>query len=330
MTAGAKTKRCGKCKRELPSLAFNRSTIRKDGLSCWCKQCKSADTIRRNAARASRGLCRCGGKRVEGKKSCVDCLESARATANARVSRHRQAGLCYCGKRKPLKGKTRCATCIAKLKDAHARWLADVVAKGFCPCGKNKPVTGRKYCNACIAASSSRCRKSREALISRGMCICATRRAVKGNNCDECYSRMLTRLGQLRGQVKANVTAGLCACGGRPEKNKRKCQACLERNRLWHVFHHYGMEADVYRARLQEQNGHCAIAGCERKAYAVDHDPRFSRKDLVGHRGILCLQHNTALGVVHDDAKSLRALADYKERHDARIVKLLRRRKEAK
>ena len=37
-----KTKRCPKCERVLPLSDFNKCKSRKDGLDCWCKECKRA------------------------------------------------------------------------------------------------------------------------------------------------------------------------------------------------------------------------------------------------------------------------------------------------
>jgi predicted RNA-binding Zn-ribbon protein involved in translation (DUF1610 family) len=40
-------KRCGRCGEEKPLEAFNREQKKKDGLSAWCKACKSVDQTRR-------------------------------------------------------------------------------------------------------------------------------------------------------------------------------------------------------------------------------------------------------------------------------------------
>jgi Recombination endonuclease VII len=70
----------------------------------------------------------------------------------------------------------------------------------------------------------------------------------------------------------------------------------------------YGITLAEYDALLQAQNGRCAV--CEtkptQKILHVDHD------HVTGElRGLLCSACNTALGLLNDDPKRIRALAAY-------------------
>jgi hypothetical protein len=54
------------------------------------------------------------------------------------------------------------------------------------------------------------------------------------------------------------------------------------------------------------QEGRCAIRGCEATDLHVDHSYRTGRV-----RGLLCRQHNTALGMFRDSPTLLRAAVAY-------------------
>lgn len=75
----------------------------------------------------------------------------------------------------------------------------------------------------------------------------------------------------------------------------------------------YGLTAQDYRRRLDEQNGRCAICREEPppgKALHVDHDHATGTT-----RGLLCHGCNHALGDTKDRPEVLRACADYLEQH---------------
>lgn len=67
-----------------------------------------------------------------------------------------------------------------------------------------------------------------------------------------------------------------------------------------------------YQIRLANQNGTCAINGCQRqpssfkKIFDVDHN---HKTGIV--RGLLCGDHNKALGKVNDSVDELQGLIDY-------------------
>lgn len=77
----------------------------------------------------------------------------------------------------------------------------------------------------------------------------------------------------------------------------------------------YGISIADYEAMLEAQGGGCAICSgtsAGRKGHNrmhVDHD-----HDTGQVRGLLCHHCNTALGLVKDNADTLRRMADYLER----------------
>ena len=84
--------------------------------------------------------------------------------------------------------------------------------------------------------------------------------------------------------------------------------------RSMHLKSLYGLTQEQYEQMLAGQGGHCAICSRtpaqEKKGVLhVDHDHVTDRV-----RGLLCSNHNTALGLCHDKPEDLRALAAYLER----------------
>jgi hypothetical protein len=115
---------------------------------------------------------------------------------------------------------------------------------------------------------------------------------------------------------------------------QRRCKSCLdagksERTRRYHDsgkryqnsrktnLARYGLTLDDYNAMLAAQGGVCAVCGQPEtsrdgggrlRSLAVDH---CHETGLV--RGLLCMQHNRALGLFGDDPALLRAALDYME-----------------
>jgi len=101
------------------------------------------------------------------------------------------------------------------------------------------------------------------------------------------------------------------------------CRACVrEKNRECNRsrrFKTYGITAEEYARLLQEQDGVCAVCrhpqpprivrGVEVEVLlAVDHDHKTGRP-----RGLLCVDHNRAVGALGDDPDRLRRAALYLE-----------------
>lgn len=82
----------------------------------------------------------------------------------------------------------------------------------------------------------------------------------------------------------------------------------------------YGMTMDEYNHRRWEQDGRCAICG-ERpeERLCVDHDHATN-----AIRDLLCARCNHALGNARENPATLRAMADYLERHTERAPETLR------
>lgn len=75
----------------------------------------------------------------------------------------------------------------------------------------------------------------------------------------------------------------------------------------------YGITEDEYKSLLKKQGGVCAIcsrAGWPKKGPCVDHSHASG-----GVRGILCNQCNIAIGMIQEDPKIARAMANYLESH---------------
>lgn len=88
------------------------------------------------------------------------------------------------------------------------------------------------------------------------------------------------------------------------------CKGCdhdQARRQRW--IRKYGITPERYEELLAEQNGGCAICGqaCSTGQFlSVDHD------HVTGEvRGLLCRQHNRALGLFDDDPELLRISRDY-------------------
>lgn len=86
----------------------------------------------------------------------------------------------------------------------------------------------------------------------------------------------------------------------------RATQARYNQTRYWaDIKLLYGLTKEKYENILQKQGGHCAL--CLRtNQLVVDHD------HVTGQvRGILCLPHNSGLGMIGDDEESVRRVLAY-------------------
>lgn len=92
------------------------------------------------------------------------------------------------------------------------------------------------------------------------------------------------------------------------EKNR---EYNIARQRQYQLAAKYGITEDDYTAMLEEQKGCCAICKTsvptgKWKVFAVDHC--HSSGEV---RGLLCNECNRGMGLLRDDARLLRAAADY-------------------
>lgn len=85
-----------------------------------------------------------------------------------------------------------------------------------------------------------------------------------------------------------------------------------EAYRAQHLMRTYGITLEEYQAMLQRQQYRCAACATDKPGgkgdWHVDHCHGTGRV-----RGILCRACNTALGLVRDEPRTLRALANYLE-----------------
>ncbi|MFB7313004.1 endonuclease VII domain-containing protein [Streptomyces sp. NPDC056192] len=79
----------------------------------------------------------------------------------------------------------------------------------------------------------------------------------------------------------------------------------------------YNMTMEEYTRRLEEQEGRCAVCRDKptKRRLHVDHD-----HDTGVIRNLLCEYCNHAIGKAKEDPARLRALADYLEEHQQRVI----------
>ena len=70
----------------------------------------------------------------------------------------------------------------------------------------------------------------------------------------------------------------------------------------------YGISVEDYERMLEEQDGGCHICGKkpEGRALDIDHDHATGKV-----RGLLCSNHNRALGLLNDDIKLMLRSVEY-------------------
>ena len=103
---------------------------------------------------------------------------------------------------------------------------------------------------------------------------------------------------------------------------QERCKACrsIHHKEKGHVSHrernlrvNYGVDSSWYDAKLESQDGCCAICGTDdngKRRFAVDHD---HSTGIV--RGLLCDTCNRALGMFADSATILEKAAAYLKEH---------------
>lgn len=89
----------------------------------------------------------------------------------------------------------------------------------------------------------------------------------------------------------------------------------IKNSRKYHLSKTYGITTEQYEDLLERQGGTCATCSADEpggrlKNFAVDHD-----HETGEIRGLLCFACNLVLGLIGDDAGTLRALADYLSTH---------------
>ena len=99
---------------------------------------------------------------------------------------------------------------------------------------------------------------------------------------------------------------------------QERCTACrsIHHKEKGHVSHrernlriNYGVDSSWYNAKLESQDGCCAICGTDdngKRRFAVDHDHSTGKV-----RGLLCDTCNRALGMFGDSVKILQNAAEY-------------------
>ena len=111
-------KECPRCHQILPESSFSKDKSKKDGLSCYCRKCKSEHHREYVSERLKNNLCYDCGKPVpNGKRYCFECyqkrLELNKVYEKERVGK----GLCrQCGKN-PIdysRSVLHCSDCLDK------------------------------------------------------------------------------------------------------------------------------------------------------------------------------------------------------------------------
>ena len=97
------------------------------------------------------------------------------------------------------------------------------------------------------------------------------------------------------------------------------------RRRSIHLFRRYGLSLEDFESMFEAQGSACAICRTTspgKREWTVDHDHSHHQnargcRDCV--RQILCYHCNLMLGMARDNAETLRAAAEYLERHTRAI-----------
>jgi len=95
----------------------------------------------------------------------------------------------------------------------------------------------------------------------------------------------------------------------------RNIEKLKRRDKEYNLKRKFGMTMEDYDRLLASQNNGCAICGVEKskngKALAVDH---CHQTGLI--RGLLCMEHNTAIGLFSEDAETMLKAIDYLKKND--------------
>lgn len=127
-------------------------------------------------------------------------------------------------------------------------------------------------------------------------------------------------LDENRGRATADGFQIFCRpCG--VDRQARVHQDNPTRRRATQLLRRYGMSLEEFDAMLQAQGGACAIcrvASPGKREWTIDHDHSHhtdsgSCRECV--RQILCYHCNFMLGMARDNPATLRAAADYLDRH---------------
>lgn len=99
---------------------------------------------------------------------------------------------------------------------------------------------------------------------------------------------------------------------GRKNHGNGLCRTCWDREYKW-KRRGININTDQYFERLKQQNGTCIF--CDRKPrphrfFDVDHDHKTGKI-----RGLLCNEHNRALGVVEKNEYALLDMINYLEKN---------------
>ena len=91
-----------------------------------------------------------------------------------------------------------------------------------------------------------------------------------------------------------------------PEQTKARNRRSDHAYRLRNI---YKITQEEYELMVAEQGGKCALPSCLNDLKDIDHDHSTGKV-----RGLLCHQHNLAIGQFDDDIQLIREAADYLEK----------------
>lgn len=163
----------------------------------------------------------------------------------------------------------------------------------------------------------------------RNYATCHPDRYVLANGlCSQCYERERARTRKNKWSEndkgkratchpeKRNYSKGLCrACHQKkfkednPEKKKVYYQQIRDNWIRYSLYSRFRMTVEQYDAKLQEQNGVCAICrkqDTKGRRLSVDHN--HATNEI---RGLLCQKCNTVIGMCLEDKNTLKAAIEY-------------------
>ena len=180
-------------------------------------------------------------------------------------------------------------------------------ARGVCVDHPDTPVVkGRAKCQVCYDRARARYYSNK----TRGMCTAHPNTPVMDGRpaCQKCIDYDKARYTDL-------IAQGMCTSHpDRPaESGSGRCQECRVRQYVNLLKRKYNITLEQYDAMLIAQCGRCAI--CKdlmmgRNEPCVDHSHKTGRV-----RELLCGPCNKAFGLLQENLRTIKSMADYSERH---------------
>jgi hypothetical protein len=165
-------------------------------------------------------------------------------------------------------------------------------------------LTGRKFTRLQVIRRNGQV--GEKCLRTAWLCKCEC-----GTECTVSSTNLRRGLTKSCGCLKKDALAAMNAPRKRTSEQK-KAAATIRKTKwmnTWRLINVYNITPDDHKRLFDAQNGKCVLPSCGKQANATDHD------HITGKtRGLMCKEHNSALGLFSDNPGLLREAADYLER----------------